>query len=441
MKNGESLYSFAEELWPICRSLTGDGVRKTLSLIQEHLPDLKVHAVPSGEKCFDWEVPSEWNIQDAYLIGPDGEIVVDFKVNNLHVVGYSEPIDCELELEELRPHLFSLPTQPTAIPYITSYYRRFWGFCMTHEQLESLKPGRYRAVIKSRLEPGVLNYADLVLPGREREEIFFSTYVCHPSLANNELSGPVVTTALAEYLLAKKDRRYTYRFMFIPETIGSIVYLSRHADLMRQRTIAGFVVTCVGDDRTYSFLQSPSGETLADRVAKHVLSHHVPAYKAYDFLERGSDERQYCSPGIDLPVVSLMRSKYGEYPEYHTSLDDLSLISPSGLGGAFSVYRECIEVLEANRFYQMVMPCEPQLGKRGLYPSIGTKENAKIARGMMNFMAFCNGQRDLLSIASRIGMSVRDLKDIAERLLEAGVIEQVLPSHRTVEYSMSPESL
>jgi aminopeptidase-like protein len=271
-----------------------------------------------------------------------------------------------------------------------------------------------------------LTYGELIIPGRSEKEILLSTYVCHPSMANNELSGPCVAAALARWIQKSlPNRRYTYRVLFLVETIGSIFYLSRHAEAMKRNTAAGFVLTCMGDDRTYSYISSRYGDTLADDVAKHVLSYHSPNYDTYRFLERGSDERQYCSPGIDLPVCSVIRSKYGKYPEYHTSLDDLSLISPEGLQGGFDAIRKCIELLEANAVYRCTLPCEPQLGKRGLYPTLSTKETVKQVRGMMNLIAYADGTNDLLAIAKRIGVYAGELISIARTLVENGLFETV----------------
>jgi aminopeptidase-like protein len=376
---------------------------------------LTAHEVPSGTQAFDWTVPKEWNIKDAYVIGPDGDRVIDFAQSNLHVVGYSTPVDMTVSLDELDQHLYSLPEQPDAIPYITSYYQERWGFCLTHNQRKALKPGGYRVVIDSTLEDGHLTYGELILPGETSDEIFLSTYVFHPSMANNELSGPAVVTYLAQWLY-EQPRRYTYRIVFIPETIGSIVYLSRNLEAMKANIKAGFNVTCVGDDRTYSYLASRYGDTLADRVILHVLSHIYPDFKRYSYLDRRSDERQYCSPGVDLPVASLMRTKYGEYPEYHTSLDDLGLISPTGLQGGYDALKLCIECLEHNETLVFNTPCEPHLGKRGLYPTLSTRESKATVRDMMNLLAYCDGRNDLLGVTEIIGAPMWSLFDIVDKL-------------------------
>ncbi|MDO8605359.1 MAG: DUF4910 domain-containing protein [Phaeospirillum sp.] len=421
------MYDWACDLFPINRSLTGEGVRQTLRYLADLLPGLEIHSVPSGAKAFDWTVPNEWNVREAYIADEDGNRVIDFRNCNLHLVGYSVAVDQWMSLDELEPHLHSIPDMPGAIPYLTSYYSAYWGFCLTHDQRRTLKPGKYRVVIDSTLQPGELNYAELILPGTEKTEVLLSTYVCHPSMANNELSGPVVTAALAKWLMTLPNRRHTYRIVFIPETIGSIVYLSRHLEHLRQSVIAGYVVTCAGDDRAYSFLASRKDGTLADRAARHVLAATVGTWDEYSFLDRGSDERQYCSPGVDLPVASVMRSKYATYPEYHTSLDNLDLITPSGLAGAFDVLRRCLEVIEGNRTYRNAIPCEPQLGKRGLYPTISNHDTHAIVKTMMDLLAYCDGESDLLSVAERIGADFTACREIAEKLAANGVLELAAP--------------
>lgn len=423
---GDSIYRLCCDLYPICRSITGSGVRHTLDIIKRnHLPDLTIHEIPSGTRCFDWVIPDEWNIRDAYIIGPDGYKIVDFQKSNLHVIGYSVPVDQIMTLADLQEHLYSLPDQPNAIPYVTSYYKRHWGFCLSHESRQRLREGDYRVVIDSELSPGHLTYGELIIPGSCTKEIFLSTYVCHPSLANNEVSGPAVTTFVAKQLLALASRRYTYRIIFIPETIGSIAYLSRHVETMKANMLAGFNVTCVGDDRAYSFLPSRQGNTLADQTALHVLRHLHPNFRKYSWLDRGSDERQYCSPGVDLPVASVMRSKYGEYPEYHTSLDSLDFISPSGLLGAYEVLYKCIECIEQNKRLKVTVLCEPQLAKRGLYPTQSTKDSGKLTRKMMNTISYCDGYHSLLDIAEKVEAPMWDLAPIVDQLMAAGLVVEV----------------
>lgn len=426
METGNTLINQVKELFPICRSLTGEGTRQTLRYLKNLVPDLKIHEVSSGTKAFDWTVPLEWNITDAYVANSKGERLIDFKKNNLHIVGYSTPMNEWMDFKTLETHLFTLKEQPAAIPYITSYYSRNWGFCVSYEHFLELKNNpeeKYHVVIDSTLEAGHLTYGEIIIPGKSTEEVLLSTYVCHPSMANNELSGPVVTINLAQWLLEEK-RHYTYRIIFLPETIGSIVYLSKHLDEMKRNVKAGFVLTCIGDDRTYSYLPSKIGNTLADRCALHALEHSGVSFQKYSFLDRGSDERQYCSSGVDLPVCSVMRSKYGTYPEYHTSLDNLDLVTASGLLGGLNIMKKTLTILENNKVYQNLVTCEPQLGKHGLYPKFSTKESFAIVRDMKNLIAYADGKLDLVTIANEIGVDAESLVETAAKLVEVGIFRE-----------------
>jgi len=426
------MHNWAKDLFPICRSITGHGARETLKYIANLLPGLEIKEVPSGYKAFDWVVPNEWNIKNAYIEDEQGNRIVDFQDNNLHLVGYSEPIDMWISFNELDNHLYSIEDQPTAIPYVTSYYSRHWGFCLTHNQRQSLKPGQYHIVIDSEFKKGVLNYAELVIKGQTNKEVLLSTYICHPSMANNELSGPVVTTALAQWLLGQKKLKYTYRIIFIPETIGSIVYLSKNLEHLKKNVISGFNITCIGDDREYSFLPSRNGNTISDKIAQHVLKNIDPKYKSYSWLDRGSDERQYCSPGIDLPIASIMRSKYGEYPEYHTSLDNLDLVTESGLLGGFKALQKSIEILERDCILKNTILCEPQLGKRGMYPLLSTKNPSFQVRKMMNLISFCDGNHSLLEIANIINEPFEEIFPLAVKLIDNGIIEIINKENKNI---------
>ena len=422
---GSKIYKLAEELFPICRSITGDGVRETLSILQSHLSSLVVHEVPSGTECFDWTVPPEWNIRDAYIVTPNGQKICDFRSSNLHVLNYAVPVDKTVNLAELQEHLYSLPDQPDAIPYVVSYYAERWGFCLSHDQREDLEEGSYQVFIDSTLAPGSLTYGELVIPGESAEEVFLSTDICHPSLGNNEISGPVVACYIAKWLLGLDRRHYTYRLIFIPETIGSLTYLSRNMEHLKRHVVAGFNVVCVGDDRTYSYLPTRTGDTLADRVALHVLQHHAPSFIRYSYLDRGSDERQYCSPGVDLPVASVMRSKYDEYPEYHTSKDDLTLISPAGLYGGYEALRRCLECLERNETLKVTVLGEPQLGRRGLYPTVSTKDTFAVVQRTLNVLAYCDGTQDLMAVAETIGEPIWELLETVDALKREGLLVSV----------------
>ncbi len=419
---GIDMHNLCSELFPINRSITGDGFRQSLNILKNHIPEMKTFEVKSGTKCFDWEIPKEWNIKDAYIITPSGKKICSLHDSNLHIVGYSTPINKVVTLEELQNHLYSLPNQPNAIPYITSYYKERWGFCISQKERDLLEPGEYHVVIDSELKNGSLTYGELIIPGKSKEEIFISSYLCHPSMANNELSGPVVTTFLAKWIASLKSRRYTYRIIIIPETIGSITYLSKNFQLLKSNVVAGFNVTCIGDNLSYSYLPSRTENTLSDKVALHVLKNMHPEFVKYSFLDRGSDERQYCSPGIDLPVCSIMRTKYGAYPEYHTSLDNMNFISPEGLFGGYQVLVKAIECLELNEILSPTFLCEPQLGKRGLYPTISTKESASQVENLLNFLSYCDGMMSNLEIAEKINICLWEFKDIIENLKKEGLL-------------------
>jgi aminopeptidase-like protein len=418
------MHKWATDIFLFCRSLTGPGVRDTLSYIKTVLPELKIESCPSGSKVFDWTVPDEWSINGAFIDDEDGNRIIDFKDSNLHVVGYSEPVDKWVSLEDLEPHLFSLPNQPNAIPYVTTYYSNNWGFCLTHDKRKSLKKCKYHVVIDSQKKSGVLNYGEIVIKGKSDKEVFLSTYLCHPSMANDNLSGIVVTMAIVKWLISLKNLKHTYRIVFIPETIGSLAYLSKNIADLRNNVVAGFNITCIGDDRCYSFLPSRNGVTISDDAARHVLGHIDKDYKKYKWLERGSDERQYCAPGVDLPIASIMRSKYGEYPEYHTSLDDLNLITKSGLDGGFDAIIKAIHIIENNMTPKITVLGEPQLGKRGLYPNLSIKDSVKYvdARTMMNLISYCDGENTLLEIANIINKPFWELSPIIENLKKHNLI-------------------
>lgn len=419
----EDMYELCKDLFPICRSITGNGVRETLSILNQVIDgNIKIYEISSGTQVFDWRVPKEWNIKEAYIENSRGQRIIDFQNNNLHVVGYSTPVDKIVDLQELKSIVYTQPDQPDAIPYITSYYKERYGFCMSQNQFNSLLEDNYHIVIDSELKSGSLTYGEIIIPGDTKEEVFLSTYICHPSMANNELSGPVVATYLAKWLKSLKKRRYTYRIIFIPETIGAITYLSKNLKYLKEHIIAGFNLSCVGDNRTFSYVESRYGNTMADKVAKNVLGFYYPNYKSYSFLKRGSDERQYNAPGVDLPVCAICRSKYAEYPEYHTSKDDLQVISQEGLFGAYEVYQQCILVLENNYKYKMNVLCEPQLGKRGLYPTISQKGTYNEVKAMTDFIAYADGSNDVIDISNIIGVPVKDLLVVIKILKQAELL-------------------
>lgn len=421
--NGQIMYELAKKMFPICRSITGNGFRKSLNILKGVIPEIQVVEVPTGTQVFDWTIPNEWNIEDAYIETLDGRRVIDFNDNNLHILGYSSPIDSVITKAELLEHVYTQPDQPEWIPYVTSYYKERWGFCMSENQKNELREEEYHVVVRSTLQPGSLTYGELIIPGETEDEVLFSTYLCHPSMANNELSGPVLQTELIKYIKTLNKRRYTYRFVFIPETIGSITYCARNLDALKKNVKAGFVLSCVGDNRDYSMIESPYADTLADRVLKNVLKYHYPNYKNYSFLYRGSDEREYCSPGVELPVCGVCRTKYGIYPEYHTSADNMDLISPEGLQGCYDMMVKVINALEHNYKYKVTCCGEPQLGKRGLYPTTSQKGSYDAVMALKNLLAYANGRNDLIGISDIIGQPIDVLIPIIKMLSDNNLIE------------------
>lgn len=428
---GRRMYNFAAKIFPYTRSITGEGVRQTLSDLAEYIRpsgvELKISEVPSGTQVFDWTVPKEWRIKEAYIEDEDGDRIIDMKENNLHVLGYSIPVDEWVDLEELKQHIYVEDGQPDVIPYVTSYYKERYGFCMSKNLRDSLKPGRYHMYIDSELFDGVLNYAEAVIPGQTDDEILFSTYFCHPSMADNECSGPALAAELINTLAAADKLKFTYRFVFVPETIGSITYLSQddHVPYLKEHVKAGFVLSCVGDDLDYSMVESRYADTYADRVLHNVLK-YKDKYTIYEFHERGSDERQYNAPGVDLPVVCFCRSKFGEFPEYHTSADNMTFVSPEGFQGAYDAMTEVIEILEKNAYYKVKVLCEPQLGKRGLYSDISRKGSYDGIMVQRDVLSYADGRNDLIDLSERIGVPVSEIVDIVDRLVENDLLEEVI---------------
>tara|TARA_B110000967_G_C18877433_1_gene559168 strand:+ start:1283 stop:2548 length:1266 start_codon:yes stop_codon:yes gene_type:complete len=419
------LIKFCEDLYKIPRSLTGKGVDDSLKYIQKYIP-LEIKKVKSGSQAFDWTVPPEWNIRSGYILNiSTGEKVIDFENHNLHVIGYSEPVNLELSYKELINNIYYLEDQPEAIPYITSYYSKRWGFCMSFNQFKELdKSSKYKVFIDSDFnEDGNLTYGELLIKGEVEEEIFFSSYICHPQMVNNELSGPAVLSGIVDFL-KNKSTYYSYRFVLIPETIGSIVYLSKNLESLKKNVIGGYNISCVGDERSWGLVPSRYGNNLSDRIAEHTLKRHYPDFIKYSWLDRGSDERQYCSPGLDLPISSITRTKFGEYPEYHTSLDNFDVVTEKGLNDSLLLYLKCIDIFEKNRFYPKVnVFCEPQLGKRDLYPNISTKESGKIVKNMMNFISYCDGSNSILEISEICGIDFEESFGYYTKMKENGLME------------------
>jgi len=415
------MHELARGLFPICRSITGDGVRQTLRLLGEGLP-LEVHEVPTGTRVFDWSVPREWNIRDAWVKDPAGHKIIDFARSNLHVVSYSAPVRATLSLAELRPHLHTLPDYPTWIPYKTSYYNETWGFCISQQQLDGLADGTYEVCIDSSLEPGHLSYGEIFLRGREPGEILLSCHVCHPSLANDNLSGMVLLRQLAE-TLETVDRRYGYRLVFVPGTIGAITWLARNEDKL-SRIRHGLVVAGVGDPGAFSYKKTRRGSEL-DLIVERVLREANRPHRLVEFSPDGYDERQYGSPGVDLPVGRLSRTPYGTYPEYHTSADDLDFIRPEALAESLVIALAILGTLEDGVYYENLSPNgEPQLGRRGLYSAMGGhSDSLERETAMLWLLNLSDGSHCLAAIAERSGLPLELLEEVAATLAEHGLLQ------------------
>ena len=412
---GLEIHRLMTELYPLCRSITGDGFRKTLEILRRHVP-LEIREVPSGTRMFDWTVPKEWNIRDAYIKNPKGKKIVDFRKSNLHVMSYSIPIKTRISLKDLKKHLFTLPAHPDWVPYKTSYYEENWGFCLSHRQFLALEKGDYEVVIDSSLEDGFLTYGELLLPGEKEEEVLISAHACHPSLANDNLSGVGLATMMAKHL-GSVGHRFSYRFLFIPGTIGSITWLCLNEEKAR-KIIAGLVVSGVGDAGNITYKKSRRGDAEIDRAAAHVLEHSGQPYRLLDFHPYGYDERQFCSPGFNLPVGRISRTPYGDYPEYHTSADNLEFVTPDFLTESYEKIRAILNVLEGNRIYLgRNQKCEPQLGKRGLYAFAGAHELA-----LLWALNLSDGDNSLLDIAERSGLPFGAVQEAAQRLAKAGLL-------------------
>ncbi len=442
------MFQLMEKLYPICRSITGDGVRKTLEIIKKEIP-LQIHEIPTGEKVFDWTIPKEWNIYDAYIIDPEGKKIVDFKESNLHVLNYSIPVNQKISLSELKKHIHTIPEKPNVVPYVTSYYSENWGFCMTHNDFLNLKEGKYHVVIDSKLEEGSLTYGEFSIPGKSDFEILLSCYVCHPSMCNDNLSGVVLLTQIAKYLKNIKNN-YSIRFIFVPETIGAITWIHQNeANLSKIKH--GLVATCLGDSGKFTYKKSRQGNAEIDKTVIGILENSNCEFKTVDFFPWGSDERQFCSPGFDLPIGSLMRSMYGtdEFPEYHTSDDNLEFMNIESLRESFEKYIEIIESIDKNfsekhmkqnkykdnsisksEIYLNLFPkCEPQLGRRGVYRTLGGQNNSLETRknefAIFWVLNLSDGQHSILDIIQRSGFEEKVIRGAIKILIEKGLLKKI----------------
>lgn len=421
-QTGREMHGLIADLYPICRSITGDGLRQTLKTLRQHIP-LEIHEVPSGTAVFDWTVPREWNIRDAYVRNSRGQKVIDFQKSNLHVVNYSIPVRARMRLEELKEHLFTLPDHPDWIPYRTSYYNDSWGFCLSHNQFLQFENDEYEVLIDSSLANGQLNYGEFYIQGETSDEVLISCHACHPSLCNDNLSGVALAAFLAKQL-QRRSLRYSYRFLFVPGTIGSIAWLWRNRERLT-RIKHGLVLVDVGDAGKFTYKKSRRASGEIDRAAVNVLKHSGSDYQVRDFDPYGHDERQYCSPGINLAVGCLSRTPHGEFPEYHTSADNLEFVKPQCLADSLTQCLSIIYLLENNGRYVNLNPmCEPQLGKRGLYRRIGGPKNGGVEEiALLWVLNLSDGEHSLLDISERSGLSFGSVKSAADALVEHDLLK------------------
>ena len=413
----KDIFNLAKKLWPIHRTIVGPGIRSSLKIIKSEQNLLKIKSIKTGKKIYDWKVPWEWEIKNAWIKYKDKKIL-DYKKNNLHIVGHSEKVNKKIYFKDLRSRIHFIKKIPNAIPYVTSYYKKYWGFCLYYNDYKKLSNGKYHVFVDSKFRKGNLNYGEIVLKGKTKKEILFSTYLCHPSLANNEISGPCVNTFLTKYLQKIKNRHYTYRFIFIPETIGSIAYINKNLSNLKKNLLAGFNISCVGDERAYSYTSSRKGNTIADYVAKKVLYSVDKKFKKYNWLFRGSDERQFCSPGVNLPLCTISRSKFGEYKEYHNSLDTLGkVVTGKGLITSFELLKKIVIFFENNFYYNSTFKCEPFMTKRNLYKTISKHEETKNSDTLMNVLSSCDGETDFETICKQNRLGEKKVKK-AIKILE-----------------------
>lgn len=417
------MLALAKELFPLNRSLMGPDIRQSLEIFRAKHPEFQLLMFPSQSKVFDWEVPQEWSIREAYIEHESGKRFAVFSESNLHVMGYSSPVNKTINKKKLLSRIHTHPHDKSAIPYVTSYYKKDWAFCMSSDEVDSLPDGDYKVVIDSEFKDGHLCLQEAVIDGTSDKEIFFSSYLCHPSMANNELSGPVLLSQIMNYIKSIPNRRYTYRFVLLPETIGSVAYLSYRKDLLKENIICGYNLSCVGDERAYSHVESRFGNNLADIALKSALIDHENVFN-YSFLKRGSDERQYCAPGIDLPICTFCRSKFGEYPEYHSSKDNFEVVTAAGLAGSFEIIKTIVDSLELGMYPRVTVICEPQLGKRGLYPNTSKLYKGKHpAETRMNIIAYCDGKTSIYDIANKLLISLSKVLEEVRLLDSHGLVE------------------